>query len=132
MSAGEYGTRLREVSKDVLAFHEKYGHPTEGVLGRMFPSAFRMRLIDEEKDEMAIGLMTGDPVETLDGAIDLIYVILGTLIACGFRPPDIERAWWAVHESNMKKVPNGSEKPSKPDGWTPPDLSFAKRVVRDA
>ena len=62
-------------------------------------------------------------VGAIDGMCDLIYVTLGTAVACGV---DLEPFYDEVHRSNMAKSTGprrGDGKVLKPPGWTPPDIA---------
>jgi predicted HAD superfamily Cof-like phosphohydrolase len=133
---------MLKIQQDVLDFHMKFGHPYTStpvdftkltheqldewakVLG------FRMNLIEEEFDELdyeiseifedEMGTRTPPNIGNIAGEIvDAIYVLAGTATALGI---DLEPVWDAIHKANMDKIPNGQEKPIKPEGWTPPNI----------
>jgi len=56
-----------------------------------------------------------------DGAIDLIYVLIGSLLAMGI---DMWPLWDEVQRANMAKLggPVVDGKLMKPEGWQPPDI----------
>jgi predicted HAD superfamily Cof-like phosphohydrolase len=146
--------RRAHVDYAVREFHLKFDQPAPGVLG--IPSddvvRFRGRLVTEEYLEL-LDAMFGDcrerpwwfkdiaerlywfletaPVEVdlvewADATHDLDYVVAGTRVAFGYNglPGAAE-----VHRSNMAKGSNDENgKPTKPEGWTPPDL---ERVLRE-
>lgn len=58
----------------------------------------------------------------IDALIDMVYVILGTFIACGVDPQPI---WEAVHAANLRKIPAADKgaKVLKPAGWVAPDVA---------
>lgn len=63
-----------------------------------------------------------DLEKLLDGALDLIVVVLGTLAAAGIDPHE---AWAEVHRTNMAKGDGPVRedgKRLKPEGWEPPDI----------
>lgn len=68
----------------------------------------------------------GDPVELLDGDIDVMVVSIGSMMSQG---ADIFGAVHAVSGANLAKFPGGvcikdkDGKIQKPDGWTPADLT---------
>jgi len=114
---------------DVMCFHHKLCPArigTEVDLVPMYEGDYRhisAKLISEEMVELDVAWRKNDFPEVVDGAIDLIYVILGLLVACGVDPRPI---WDAVHASNMAK--EGGEtradgKVLKPPGWTAPDVA---------
>lgn len=61
----------------------------------------RSRLVGEEATEIIIGLRKRNLKEILDGCCDLIFVTLGTLVACGL---DGSKAWDEVCRSNWTKL----------------------------
>jgi predicted HAD superfamily Cof-like phosphohydrolase len=90
-------------------------------------SALRSDLIREEADETCKALSRGDLVEVADGLCDLVYVSLGTAVACGF---DLAPLFREVHRTNMAKRPglkNAAGKLMKPAGWKPPEIATLLR-----
>lgn len=66
-------------------------------------------------------------VETLDACVDMMYILAGTINACGLQ--DIfEEAFERVHQNNMTKVVDGrvirnaAGKILKPEGFVPVKL----------
>jgi len=120
---------------NVADFHHRFGHAAPGRPHDMPPelARFRARLIMEEAGELAreLELHAQETFEAYQGgrgslarvageACDLMYVTLGTLVAAGL---PIAPFWDEVHRANMEKVPNPEGgKPTKPEGWKPPDL----------
>lgn len=100
-----------------------------------FPEAIvrtlRIRLIDEEVDELLEGEMKNDIVEVADALTDILYVVYGMGHAYGI---DLDKCFNEVHRSNMSKVvggklvraPNG--KVLKPDTYSPPDLKSTLKI----
>jgi len=80
----------------------------------------RVRLIQEEFDELRHSLAQKDVVGIAKELADLLYVVYGTAVSCGI---DLEPVFQEVHRSNMSKV-NGHK---RADGkWVkPPDYSPA-------
>jgi hypothetical protein len=83
--------------------------------------------MDEEANET---LFAETPVEVLDGIVDQLYVLLGTIHTYGFSYEQITGAFARVHANNMTKVqPDGTVlrnvegKIIKPEGFEPVDLS---------
>jgi predicted HAD superfamily Cof-like phosphohydrolase len=84
-------------------------------------------LVDEEYDEF-IDAVTNE--EKLDGAMDLIWVVLGY---CNARGWNVEGAWEEVRRTNMAKLQvdpvtghlkrRSDGKIMKPEGWTGPNLT---------
>lgn len=83
-----------------------------------------LRLIKEEYEELQAA---DTPVEELDALIDMIVVIIGYGLSCGY---DMEGAWNEVMKTNFFKIDPTTGKVTKredgkvlkPVGWVPPDL----------
>ena len=67
-----------------------------------------------------------DPIEQIDGLVDVIYIALGSAIMMGL---DLQPFWEEVHGSNMRKVGADGKahvredgKILKPEGWEPPNI----------
>ena len=61
----------------------------------------RVRLIQEEFDELQEALGRGDTVAVAKELADLLYVVYGTAVSCGI---NMEPVFREVHRSNMSKV----------------------------
>ncbi len=88
----------------------------------------RMRLIKEEYYELVKAEFCDDFVETVDGILDEIYVLIGKLISMGVDPGPV---WREVQRSNMAKL--GGEirqdgKVMKPKDWVGPDIAGCLKV----
>ena len=91
----------------------------------------RRTLLDEEVEEYYDkGEFLDDPVETLDGLLDIIVIAWGTALAY-FGPEKAKAAAAEVVRSNMSKI-DGTLGPMikredgkvlKPEGWTSPDIA---------
>jgi len=108
--------------RDIKEFHEKFNLTYEGG-PRELPvelDIFRTNFIQEELDEY---IDSSNLEHKFDALIDMVYVILGTAYMHGF---DFEEGWKRVHEANMTKIRQPSERSGfdvvKPDGWKAPDL----------
>jgi predicted HAD superfamily Cof-like phosphohydrolase len=64
----------------------------------------RVNLIQEDLLELDIALNDRDLVETADALADLLYVVLGTAVACGI---DLGPVFAEVHRSNLSKFIDG-------------------------
>ena len=106
---------------DVTSFHRRFNQPVAAAPTWPGDDAmtFRDRIMREEWEETAQAIKDRDLAEVADGLIDLIYGALGTFVVLGIDP---EPLWQAVHQANMAKQPDGTKKPVKPAGWTPPDI----------
>lgn len=131
----------------VRAFHFRFGHPVvwTPAVPEDVQLRFRLSLIMEEFLELltAAGLevsvatrmelwgtiakeLKPDLPAMADAMADLDYVVEGTRAVCGI---DGRPIMDAVQAANMMKepvlkdgVPDPTQKPTKPIGWTPPDV----------
>lgn len=69
----------------------------------------QQKLINEEVEEIAEGIRTGDVVAILDGAIDSLYVVMGTLHKLELMGCDIQGAIKQVCVDNSTKFPSDEE-----------------------
>lgn len=86
----------------VKQFHTKHGfvvNETPTVLNAQ-DTGDRIRIMREEFNELITGLEAGDLTEIADGAADLLYTVLGTMVACGI---SLSPIFQEVHASNMTK-----------------------------
>ena len=123
----------------VREFHEAFGvechdipHIDDGKL-----NGLRLRLLQEEFDELSVALANRNLVEVLDALTDLQYILDGTYLALGFsRFKDAATA--EVHRSNMSKLDLDGKPILRSDGkvmkgpeYMPPDLvPLIKGVIR--
>ena len=105
---------------DVTDFHTKFGHPVSRAPVQMVPDlAFRKALIQEEVQELCTAIDEGDLAAIAAEAVDLIYVVVGTLVVLGL---PLLPFWRNVHRANMKKYPNpAGGKPLKSEDWVSPN-----------
>jgi predicted HAD superfamily Cof-like phosphohydrolase len=88
----------------------------------------RISLITEEFKETIEALERDDLVETADGLVDLVVVVIGTALSYGI---PFDAVWDEIHRSNMAKrdpetgkvIKRADGKVLKPDGWTPPNVA---------
>jgi len=111
--------------KMVRRFHEKFGQPIADspVITSIDRAALRVRLIQEEYEEVDQACANEDLVEIADGLCDLIYVCIGTALEYGI---DLDPIFEEVQRTNMAKVGGKSREDGKllkPAGWTPPDIA---------
>jgi len=87
----------------VAEFHETFGiaTATRPTIPDEPTRALRIRLIQEEFDELQEALRSQDAVAVAKELADLLYVVYGTAVSCGI---DMEPVFWEVHRSNMSKV----------------------------
>ena len=91
------------------------------------------KLITEEYVEFLNASANKNEIESLDGCMDMIWVILGYCVMKGY---DVQGAWDEVARSNLSKIDKATGKVIKradgkvlkPEGWTPPQLAkFLKK-----
>ena len=92
----------------------------------------RIDLIEEELDELHLGIDNQDIVEVADALTDLLYVVYGAGQALGI---DLDECFQEVHQSNMSKLGEDGRvikredgKVLKPDTYFPPDLKSVLSV----
>ena len=120
---------MKDAMAALRAFHEAFGVP----VGERpaFPSAdrraLRLRLLDEEYNELLTAEGANDLVEVADALADLVVIICGTAWEYGI---PLAEVFAEVMRTNMAKLgPNGRPivredgKLLKPAGWTPPDVA---------
>ena len=99
----------------VMEFHEVYGVPLAGTPG--FPPTerekLRIRLMEEELDELKNAMEQLDLVEIADGIADLLYVTYGTAIEYGI---PIDEVFAEVHRSNLSKLGEDGKPVLREDG----------------
>ena len=92
----------------------------------------RVDLIEEELDELQLGIDNQDIVEVADALTDLLYVIYGAGQAFGI---DLDECFQEVHLSNMSKLGEDGRaikredgKVLKPNTYFPPDIASVLAV----
>lgn len=99
----------------VARFHIAFGqciHDSPNVTDREL-NALRVRLIQEELDELRGALDAGDAIATLDALTDLQYVVDGSFLSLGLHKWK-DLAFEEVHRSNMSKL-DGHGRPIRRD-----------------
>ena len=81
----------------------------------------RVRLIQEEFDELKESMATGNLASVAKEMADLLYVVYGTAVSYGI---DMEPVFQEVHRSNLSKV--GGYKRADGKWMKPPTYSTAK------
>ena len=125
-SPGGSGGSGIDMQACVRAFYARFGvaAPEVPSLPGQATAAMRLRLIREEADELAAGLAAGDLVDVADAIADLLYVTVGTAVACGI---DVVPIFAEVHRSNMTKDTGAGLGPDgkivKGAGFEPPVLA---------
>lgn len=101
----------------VLEFHRTYGlgiGESPSILNRTQDLIdLRLRLIDEEVQELKDGLAAGDLIEVADALGDLLYVTYGAAIVFGI---DLDAVVKEIHRSNMTKLGEDGKPIVREDG----------------
>lgn len=87
----------------VAQFHETFGiHDSKiPTLVDTQTSELRIKLIQEEFDELKEAIGEGSLVKIADGLADILYVVYGAAVSYGI---DMDPIFREVHRSNMSKV----------------------------
>ena len=117
----------------VEAFHSKFG-----ILVQTAPmdvneetKHLRVRLIQEEFDELKEAMATGNLAAVAKEMADLLYVTYGTAVSYGI---DMEPVFQEVHRSNLSKVggyKRADGKWVKPPTYSPADIESIMEVQRE-
>ena len=117
----------------VEAFHSKFG-----ILVQTAPmdvdeetKELRVRLIQEEFDELKEAMATGSLAAVAKEMADLLYVTYGTAVSYGI---DMEPVFQEVHRSNMSKVggyKRADGKWVKPPTYSPADIEPIVEAQRE-
>lgn len=115
-----------DMFQDVLDFHKKLV-PDQVRPLPSWPSydimLLRGKLIQEEFQELTQAISQPDFAKIVDSSLDLVYVLLGLLVAMGV---DARPIWQAIQEANMAKAGGPIRvdgKVLKPEGWTHPNVA---------
>lgn len=116
---------MREEQSMVDEFHRKFHIHTEPSPSIPDESTrgLRIRLIQEEFDELKEALVKEDLLGIAKELADVLYVVYGTAVSCGI---DMEPVFREVHRSNLSKV--GGHKRAdgkwvKPAAYSPAQLA---------
>ena len=129
--------RVPDIQGDVAAFSKRFDVevrtvPIDFAAHNHEICVLRRTLISDEYEEIMEAIDSHDLVGIADGAVDLIYVVVGLMLYCGV---DLYPVWNEVHRTNMLKVGGGKNsmgKILKPPGWLPPELeSVIDRMGRN-
>ncbi len=94
---------MNDAQQMVLEFHQQFdihvaAQPT---MPDEPTQKLRVRLIQEEFDELQEAMKTKNLPNIAKELADLLYVVYGTAVSCGI---DMEPVFKEVHRSNMSKV----------------------------
>lgn len=122
---------LSKMMSMVAEFQIATDQPVSSVqnLGDLKNNNLRYELMSEENTEYFSATINRNPTEIIDGCVDMMYILLGTINQHGFQN-EFAEAFSRVHLNNMLKVgPDGKVKRNeqgkilKPEGFEPVDLS---------
>jgi predicted HAD superfamily Cof-like phosphohydrolase len=110
-------------------FHKKFNQDNRIKVTDSKEMELRLRLIQEEVDEMREGIENQDIVEVADALIDQLYITFGTLEKLGLADVALEM-FNEVHRSNLSKLDRNGNPIFRRDGkilksnqYSPPILS---------
>ena len=115
---------MAEEQSMVEEFHRKFEILVQGAPGDLDEDTkrLRVRLIQEEFDELKAAMAAGDLAAVAKEMADLLYVVYGTAVSYGI---DMEPVFQEVHRSNLSKV-GGYKRPDgkwiKPSTYSPAEV----------
>ncbi|MEK7294652.1 MAG: nucleoside triphosphate pyrophosphohydrolase family protein [Nitrospirota bacterium] len=114
---------MTDAQRMVAEFHETFDIAVETVprVPDEATRSLRVRLIQEEFDELQEALGRRDAAAVAKELADLLYVVYGTAVSCGI---DMEPVFREVHRSNMSKI--GGHKRADGKWVKPPTYSPAR------
>ena len=111
---------MLKIQQDIYDFMVKAGQETPDI--PHFPSDqvknLRIKLIQEELNELKEAFEHDDFKESCDAIVDILVVTIGAAVALGI---DIEPFWNMVHKSNMAKFGQGGYRRDDGKWMKPPD-----------
>lgn len=117
---------MHNAQAQVREWHRRMGddfpHPGSDPINIRRNRTLRVRLLQEELDELVDALMDDDPVEVIDAICDLLFVLYGAADTWGI---DVEPYFNEVVRSNFTKVGGAVRedgKRLKPPTYEPPVL----------
>lgn len=107
---------LKEINK-VESFHKAFNQPIRKELTMLTPEEreLRVKLIQEELDELNEALKDGDMIEAVDALGDICYLVFGTAALMGCNQV-LQQAFDEIHESNMSKLGKDGKPVLRSDG----------------
>lgn len=125
---------MTDEQRMVAEFHRRFGIAIGNVpaVPDEATRSLRVRLIQEEFDELKQALAQQDVTAIAKELADLLYVVYGTAVSCGI---DLEPVYREVHRSNLSKV-GGSKREDgkwiKPPTYSPACLQPILAAQREA
>lgn len=117
-----------KVTEFMTAFEQEI--PKEVTIPSKEIAEARHRWLGEENDEFLIAVAKEDKVEMVDALGDQLYVLLGTILACGAQNI-IEKAFSEIHASNMSKLGSDGKPFKRPDGKVMKGPNYFKPNLKD-
>lgn len=119
---------MKEQIDHVGYFHKKFRQDNKIKISDIPEMELRLRLIQEEVDEMKTAIENQDLVEVADALIDQLYITFGTIEKLGLADVAVEM-FNEVHRSNMSKLDSSGNPIYRRDGkilksrnFSPPNL----------
>lgn len=101
------------VAAMLYEFHTIYGATVHFDDAKIRDKELRQKLITEEYKEVMEAFEKDDIVNLAKELADLVYVVFGTALACGF---DLDNVFRQVHASNMSKLGEDGKPILREDG----------------
>lgn len=108
---------MKKQLNQVAEFHEAFGVPNldNAQIPDLERVVLRVKLIQEELDELKEGLEENNLIEVADALTDIQYVLLGTVLEFGLQDK-FEALFDEVHRSNMSKLDENGKPIHRADG----------------
>ncbi|MCG3774342.1 MAG: hypothetical protein JW395_1161 [Nitrospira sp.] len=115
---------MRDEQAMVEEFHRKFSIVAQSIPTDLDEETkrLRVRLIDEEFDELKESMAGGDLAAVAKEMADLLYVVYGTAVSYGI---DMDPVFREVHRSNMSKVGGYKREDGK---WVKPATYSPARI----
>jgi len=122
----------------VEEFHKAFDLPLETTFKPISKDLMKLRLdlIEEEVNELILGVLKNDPENIAKELCDIIYVVIGMATVMGI---DVDKSFRIVHNSNMSKLGPDYKPVYREDGkvlkgpnFVPADLSEIVKGEKDA
>lgn len=120
---------MEKARRQLLEFHRTFGHPVGAV--PEFPAQsyidLRIKLIEEELQELRDAVSARDMVETADALGDIMYVVIGMAVSFGI---PIDKVFNEIHSSNMTKLGEDGKPIYREDGKILKGPNFRKPNIK--
>lgn len=108
---------MKKQLNQVAEFHEAFGVPNldNAQIPDLERVVLRVKLIQEELDELKESLEENNLIEVADALTDIQYVLLGTVLEFGLQDK-FEALFDEIHRSNMSKLDENGKPIHRADG----------------